>query len=103
MMGKEAALFVISGTMAQQIAIQAHDEAAAVPAKTFLCHPTSHLLLHESDAYAELCGFEAVQSGEATLAISAASVEAALEQRRSAGLPLPTTLLVEMPQTYLLQ
>lgn len=53
---KEAALFVPSGVMAQQMAlmIHAHDKP-----KVFVCHWSSHLLIHEHDSYASLLGFEA--------------------------------------------
>ncbi|KAL9185488.1 hypothetical protein ACHAXT_003265 [Thalassiosira profunda] len=67
--GKEDGVFCLSGGMAQSIALLIHarnrtrvaneddgDERVAA----FACHPTSHLLLHENDAYSELLGMEAV-------------------------------------------
>jgi predicted thioesterase len=51
LMGKPRGLFVVTGTQAQQCAIQAHAEGGEVP-KLFAAHPTSHLLLSEEDACA---------------------------------------------------
>ncbi len=72
--GKEDALFCLSGGMAQSIALLIHSRshrALSSPSSSkrndntgaFACHPTSHLLLHENDAYAELLGMEAVRIG----------------------------------------
>jgi threonine aldolase len=64
--GKDDAVFMPSGVMAQSIALLVHysDQQSSAAntyhrqkTKTFACHPTSHLLLHEQDGYHELCGF----------------------------------------------
>eukprot|EP01031_Cornospumella_fuschlensis_P039191 gene39191-47685_t len=47
---KEDALFLPSGVMAQNIVLAARKPSGV----TFLCHHTSHLLIHEKDAYAQL-------------------------------------------------
>ena len=52
--GKEDALFLPSGTMAQSIALLIHAKAEQRQKVRFVCHHTSHLLLHENDGYREL-------------------------------------------------
>src|ERR1019366_1197058 len=52
MMGKDAAVFMPSGTMAQQIALRIWCDRAGNPTVAF--HPTCHLELHERGAYREL-------------------------------------------------
>ena len=52
LLGKEAALFVPSGTMANQIAIGVH----AAPGEEVLCDPTSHIVLWEGGGIARLSG-----------------------------------------------
>ena len=60
--------------MAQSIALLVHSRSHGASSSSssstrddgtgaFACHPTSHLLLHENDAYAELLGMEAVLIG----------------------------------------
>lgn len=52
LLGMEAALFVPSGTMANQIAIGVH----AGPGEEVLCDPTSHIVLWEGGGVARLSG-----------------------------------------------
>ena len=52
LLGKEAACFVPSGTMANQLAIRAQTE----PGDEILCHPDSHIYHYESGAPAALSG-----------------------------------------------
>lgn len=66
--GKDDAVFCLSGGMAQSIALMIHakhhstsNDSSGV--RAFACHPTSHLLLHENDAYSELLGMEALITG----------------------------------------
>lgn len=64
---KDDAVFCLSGGMAQSIALVIHSRSHASASNidgsnftlSFACHPTSHLLLHEHDAYSELLGIEA--------------------------------------------
>lgn len=58
-LGEPAAVFMPSGTMAQQIALRIHADRRAIP--TFACHPTSHLELHEDKAYQRLHGLAHAQ------------------------------------------
>jgi len=60
-LGCEAALFVPSGTMAQQIALRIHADETHVP--VFGMHATSHLELHELRAYARVQRLDAVLLG----------------------------------------
>jgi threonine aldolase len=55
--GKEDAVFMPSGVMAQNIALLIH---ATEKKKLFACHHSSHLLLHEQDAYRELLKMEPI-------------------------------------------
>ena len=66
MLGFEAARFLPSGTMAQQIAMRVWCERAGV--RHFGMHPTSHLELHEERGYAHLHGLHAHAGGPAVLA-----------------------------------
>jgi threonine aldolase len=52
LLGKEAALFVPSGTMANQIAVGVH----AAPGDELLCDPTSHVYVWEGGGIARLSG-----------------------------------------------
>eukprot|EP00984_Skeletonema_dohrnii_P033875 scaffold31942_cov155-Skeletonema_dohrnii-CCMP3373.AAC.5 len=67
--GKDDAVFCLSGGMAQSIALMIHAKSHSTAnndsseVRAFACHPTSHLLLHENDAYSELLGMEALITG----------------------------------------
>jgi len=54
-LGKEAALFVPSGTMANQIALRTHTE----PGDEVVLEATSHIFLYEAGGYAALSGISA--------------------------------------------
>ena len=58
---KEDAVFMPSGVMAQSIALFIHSKDKIEKGVTpkFVCHATSHLLLHEQNAFRELCGLQA--------------------------------------------
>ena len=59
LLGKEAAVFVPSGTMAQQMALRVWTEQASNPGVGY--HPTSHLHLHEQQdslLQSEPCNFQ---------------------------------------------
>lgn len=70
--GMEDGVFCLSGGMAQSIALlihagkkfpsSIHDDSDGTGKRgaAFACHPTSHLLLHENNAFSELLGMEAV-------------------------------------------
>ncbi|RTE86926.1 MULTISPECIES: low specificity L-threonine aldolase [Gammaproteobacteria] len=71
--GKEAACFMPSGTMAQNIALKIYATQKDKPA--FACHPTSHLVLHEQAAFEHLWGLEAELIGEAYAPIELADIK----------------------------
>src|SRR5690606_39419243 len=56
MLGKEAALFVPTGTMSNQIGVRVHCQ----PGDEFLCDADCHILNHEQAAYAQLFGIAAL-------------------------------------------
>ncbi len=62
LLGKPAAVFLVSGTMAQNVALRTWADRAGQRRVGF--HPTSHLQLHEHQAYRELYGLEAVLLGD---------------------------------------
>lgn len=63
LLGKPAAVFMPSGTMAQQIAIRVHADRAGPRAFGF--HPMSHLELHEEKAYQRVHLLVGVPVGDA--------------------------------------
>jgi threonine aldolase len=88
LLGKEAAVWMPSGTMAQQIALRVHAGRARVNAVAF--HPHCHLEAHEEHAYRWLHGLQGVLIGERDRLLVAADV---------AGLREPVgALLLELPQ-----
>ena len=60
-LGKEAALFLITGTMAQQATLRVHADRRST--RTIAFHPTCHLDVHEERAYERLHGLSAVTCG----------------------------------------
>ena len=87
LLGKETAVFMPSGVMAQMIAIRIWTERQAIPRFGF--HATSHLALHEEEAYQALFRLHGVPVGNRLQPIAAADV---------AGLRQPLgCLLVELP------
>ena len=70
-LGKEAAVFMPSGTMAQQIALRIWCDRAGTP--TIAYHPLSHLEIHESRGYAMLHGLRALTVGAQTRLMTAAA------------------------------
>lgn len=88
LLGKEAAVFMLSGTMAQQIALRIWADEAAN--KTVLFHPTCHLEAYEQMAYRELHGLRAILLGAADRLFT-------LEELQSVG-ETASSLLIELPQ-----
>jgi threonine aldolase len=87
-LGKEAAAFMPSGTMAQQIALRIWCDRARNP--TIAYHPLSHLEIHESRGYAMLHGLRALPVGASARLMTPADVRAISD-------PLGA-FLVELPQ-----
>jgi threonine aldolase len=88
LLGKEAAVFMPSGTMAQQIALRIHAERTKNRLVAF--HPTSHLEIHEQDGYRLLHGLRSVHVGTATRIPSLDDITGLSED--------VGTLLLELPQ-----
>src|SRR5690606_9874066 len=88
LLGKEDAVFMPSGTMAQQIALRIWSVRRACPNVAF--HPTCHLEIHERKGYQLLHGLHGVLVGDARRLITLADLEKVSE-------PL-AALLLELPQ-----
>ena len=87
-LGKEAAVFMPTGTLAQQIALRIWCDAAHTPLVAF--HPTCHLEIHESRGYALLHGLRALLVGAPTQLMTVDDVRAIAD-------PLGA-FLIELPQ-----
>ncbi|MEP6697976.1 MAG: beta-eliminating lyase-related protein, partial [Pseudonocardiales bacterium] len=88
LLGKPAAVFMPSGTMAQQIALRIWCDRTGI--RTVAFHPTSHLELHEERAYDRLHGLTATLVGDPNGLIQLADLEAIRESI--------AVLLLELPQ-----
>jgi threonine aldolase len=88
LLGKEMALFLPSGTMAQPIALRIWADRLGRRSVAF--HPTCHLELHEQGAYRLLHGLHGVLVGNRYQLLSQADLDAVRE-------PL-AALLLELPQ-----
>ena len=88
LLGKEAAVFMPTGTMAQLIAVRIWCDRRG--SRTVAFHPTCHLELHEEHAYARLHGLDRRLVGDANAVITLGDLEAIRE-------PV-AVLLLELPQ-----
>jgi threonine aldolase len=73
--GKEAALFVSSGTMANQVSLKAQTQ----PGDEVVAHPQAHIVRAESAAAAAISGVQFRMVGNANGSLSVAEVEAVLQ------------------------
>ncbi|HZG84223.1 threonine aldolase family protein [Paenibacillus sp.] len=87
-LGKEAAVFFPSGTMAQQIALRIWCDRKGL--KRVAYHPLSHLEIHEEDGLKKLHGIEAVLLSDRDRVLGAADV---LDMREEVS-----SILLELPQ-----
>jgi threonine aldolase len=88
LLGKEAAVWLPSGTMAQQIALRIHADRTGRRAVAF--HPQCHLDAHEERGYEALHGLRGVLVGNRNRLIATADVDAVREPFAA--------LLLELPQ-----
>lgn len=88
LLGNPAAVFMPSGTMAQQIALRIWCDRASN--RTVAFHPTSHLELHEERGYARLHALTARTVGDPNDIVRLADLEAVHER--------VAVLLLELPQ-----
>lgn len=87
LLGFEAAVFCISGTMAQVTALRlACEERGNAPAAL---HPTSHILVHERSNYQLLGHFAALQVGERTRPWGVADLQAVPDRLGAVALEIP--------------
>jgi threonine aldolase len=87
-LGKAAAVFMPSGTMAQQIALRIHADNRDI--RSFAFHPTSHVELQEDKAYQRLHNLVGLPVGDARALITLGDLRAIRE-------PL-AAVLFELPQ-----
>ena len=98
MVGKAAAVFMPSGTMAQLIALRIWCERAGV--RRIAMHATSHLELHEERAYAHLHGLDVTLLGGRERPTEARDLAALFPASPATGVATvlpPAALLVELP------
>jgi threonine aldolase len=88
LLGKEAAAFMPSGTMAQQIALRIWSERRG--SRTIAFHPTCHLELHEEKGYQLLHGLHGRVVGDPNRLLTLEDLDAIRE-------PV-AALLLELPQ-----
>ena len=88
LLGKEAAVFMPSGTMCQQIVLRIWAERRGQTNVAF--HPTCHLEMHEQKAYQHLHKLHGIQVGSQDRLMTLSDVQAITE-------PL-AALLLELPQ-----
>jgi threonine aldolase len=91
LLGTEAAVFMPSGTMAQQIAMRIWCDRRG--RRTIAFHPTCHLELHEERAYERLHGLDATLVGDPNRLVT-------LDDLEKLGEPIGV-LLLELPQREL--
>lgn len=92
-LGKEAAVFVPSGTMGNQIGLRVHCQ----PGDEFLCETNCHILCYEQAAYAQLFGLAAqpVEGDHGVL-----QVEQLMGRIRTDSIHSPRTRLVCLENTH---
>ncbi|MEV0386516.1 beta-eliminating lyase-related protein [Nonomuraea sp. NPDC050643] len=88
LLGKEAALFFPTGTMAQQVALRVHAERRGRSA--FAAHPQTHLDGWEMQGYAVVHGLRLHRAGDRHELMTTADIEAVAEP--------PAAVLWELPQ-----
>jgi threonine aldolase len=87
LLGKPAAVFMPSGIMAQLSAVRVWCERAGL--ERFGLHPTSHLAVHEDEAYAALMHLHAVPIGDRLRPMTAADLDAVKQKLACAIVELP--------------
>lgn len=91
LLGKEAALFVPSGTMAQQATLRVHADRRGPRGVVF--HPHCHLDWHEERGYERLHGLHGLPAGRLDAPLTLGDLERVAEP--------PAALLLELPQRNL--
>lgn len=91
LLGKEAAVFVPSGTMAQQSTLRVYADRSG--RRTIVWHPASHLDQHEERAYERLHHLSGISIGSIRRPLSRKALDEVSES--------PAALLLELPQRHL--
>lgn len=91
LLGKEAAVFMPSGTMCQQIALRIWAERRGT--RNVVFHPTCHLEIHEQKGYQKLHGLHGILAGSPEALLTLDDLKAIAE-------PIGA-LLLELPQREL--
>ena len=87
LLGKPAAVFLPSGTMAQQIVLRVHADGRG--SRTVLLHPTSHVDMHEDKGYERLHGLTGRLVGNPYRPITLDDLETVAEPFAALLLELP--------------
>lgn len=87
LLGFEAAVFCVSGTMAQVTALRLACEDRA--SRLVALHPTSHIFVHERSNYQLLGHFQALQAGDRHRPWHAADLAAIPDRLGAVGLEIP--------------
>jgi threonine aldolase len=87
LLGKEAAVLMPSGIMAQSVALKVWTEIARLP--RFGMHPTSHLALHEEQAHAALLQCHGVLLGDRLRPLTAQDLAASAQPMACVIVELP--------------
>ncbi len=90
-MGKEAALFVASGTMGNQLAVMTHTR----PGDEIICGAMCHIIQHEVGGHARLSGVSAYLVDTADGPITAEQVRSCVRDPDDIHLPRTTLLCLE--------
>jgi threonine aldolase len=88
LLGKPAAVFLPSGTMAQQSVLRVHADRRQ--RRTVVSHPMCHLLRHEGEAYQRLHGLTGRPAGDPARLLGLGDLTGIAEP--------PAALLIELPQ-----
>lgn len=104
-LGKPAAVFVVTGVAAQNMALCVHANLPfrahrTEPSPSFVMHGSSHLALYEEKAYDALLGLTPLVAGEIGKPLSASDIEYYLARLAAVGTS-PSAILVEVPMREL--
>jgi len=87
LLGKEAAVFMPSGTMAQQIALRIHSDRRNC--RNVALHPQSHLVVSENNALQMLHGLQPVPVGDRNALYALTDLQAVRDRLSAVVLELP--------------
>ncbi len=87
LLGKEAAVFMPSGTMAQQIALRIHSDRR--DSRNVAVHPQSHLVVSENNAMQMMHGLQPVLLGDRNALYTLTDLQAVADRLSALVLELP--------------